>query len=305
MRGVLLVCPGSGDGTVLRTAGSVAAQLRSTLSQLDTVVPSTAAETREHARAAVSEAVDVLVVLGGDGAAHCALQECAGTSTALAVLPAGSGNDLARALGMPAEPLAAADLLTRLFRISAPTRWDLGEAAGHWFATVLCAGFDSQVNARVNRMRWPQGRRRYDLAIIAELASLRAQTVRIHGANGDRALPATLVAVGNTAWYGGGIPICPTADPRDGLLDVTVIGQVRRRELLRILPRLRTGGHIGHPAVQSFRASRIRLGGDNDWLAYADGERFGPLPVDIQAHPAALRVYSAWPLRVAGRDMTP
>ncbi len=157
--------------------------------------------------------------------------------TALAVLPAGTGNDLALALGVPADPLEALDAALADLSAGTGRAVDLARsssAAGErWWATVLCCGFDSAVSDRVNRLRWPPGPRRYDLAIALELARLRPRAVRITVDGVAAEHDVTLVAVGNTGWYGGGLRICPGADPADGLLDLTVVGPVSRLELVR------------------------------------------------------------------------
>jgi diacylglycerol kinase (ATP) len=291
IRAALAVHPDSGHGAAGRLADQVADRLRAAVDHLELV----SADTVEQARALMHDArargLDVLVVLGGDGSAHQGVQFCAGTEVALAVIPAGTGNDLVRALGSPMESLAATDALVGALRSGARRRLDLGRlGAGEWFATVLCAGFDSAVNERVNRMRWPHGRRRYDLAIVAQLAALRPSPLVVRTPDGELELDATMVSVGNTPFYGGGIPICPDADPTDGLFDVTVVGKVSRLHLLRILPTLRGGKHVEHPAITTLRASSVRLGEANGWMAYADGERLQPLPVDLTCVPGALTV---------------
>lgn len=247
--------------------------------------------TADAAKRAVADGADVLAVVGGDGVAHLAVQACAESATALALIPAGTGNDLARGLGVPRDPVEAARAVADALRAQRLRRIDLGKiAGGGWFATVLCAGFDSRVNARANRMRWPRGQRRYDLAVVRELVGLRPMPVRVETETGTTELTATLVAVGNTPCYGGGIPVCPDADATDGLLDLTVVGEVTRRDLVRILPSLRTGRHVEHPAVCTLRAQRVRLGGDNGWLAYADGEPQARLPLSMRCVPGALAV---------------
>ncbi|ACU36193.1 diacylglycerol kinase catalytic region [Actinosynnema mirum DSM 43827] len=282
-RAALLVSPNSGGGAAARIAGTTAALLRESVDVLDLLVPTSTAEAAAMAERVVGANVDALVVLGGDGAAHVALQACAGTPTALAVIPAGTGNDLARALGSR----SAADLVPAL-RSGERRRVDLGRVrGGRWFATVLCAGFDSAVNARANRMRWPAGPRRYDLALLAELLGPRPGRLLLGTPKGEIGVNALLVAVGNTGSYGGGVPVCPGADPEDGLFDVTVVEAVSRRTLLRVLPTLRTGDHTAHPAVHTFRASSIRLAGPA-WTAYADGERQRALPVTATCVPGAL-----------------
>ncbi|SER69996.1 diacylglycerol kinase [Lentzea xinjiangensis] len=281
-RAALLVCPASGKGRAARMAGSTAAALRPHVSSLTQLVAHDAEGALRMAREAVAGGIDLLVVLGGDGAAHLGVQACAGTSTALGVVPAGTGNDLAAAIGS-----ASVDDVVHGSRKAL----DLGRlSTGQWFATVLCAGFDSAVNERANAMRWPAGPRRYDLAILAELASLRSAPVVLATESETFSLDATLVAVGNTANYGGGIPVCPEADAGDGLFDVTVVERASRAVLVRMLPTLRTGDHTGHPAVRTFRAREVTLSGGNGWIAYADGERQEALPVSVRTVPGALTV---------------
>jgi diacylglycerol kinase (ATP) len=278
-------------GTAGPLANSVADRLRSVVDHLTMVEAGTVGEARALMTRARDAGLDVLVVLGGDGSAHHGVQFCAGTDVALGVVPAGTGNDFVRALGQPMETLAAADALVTALGSGTRRTMDLGRVGdGEWYATVLCAGFDSSVNERANRMRWPKGRRRYDLATVAELAALRPCPLVVE-AGGDRLeVEATMVSVGNTPYYGGGIPICPDADPGDGLFDVTVVGKLSRLELLRMVPGMRGGGHTDHPAVTTMRANSVRLGESNGWIAYADGERIGPLPVDISCVPSALTV---------------
>ncbi|UVS79044.1 diacylglycerol kinase family protein [Actinokineospora sp. UTMC 2448] len=291
MRVALAVHPASGHGAAGRVTNAVAGKLRAVVDDLAVVSAASVEESRALMLRARDAGLDLVVVLGGDGSAHQGVQFCAEHGVALAVVPAGTGNDLVRALGGPTESLKAADALVEALGRGAARKLDLGRVdGGPWFATVLCAGFDSAVNERVNRMRWPHGRRRYDLAILAEMAALRPKRLVVDTDDGRMELDAVLVALGNTPYYGGGIPVCPDADPADGLLDVTVVGRASRLDLLRILPGLRTGRHVDHPAVRTLRARRVSLGGDNDWIAYADGERIRPLPATVECVPGALTV---------------
>jgi diacylglycerol kinase (ATP) len=287
----LLVSPAAGMGSAARVASTVAARLRGAVDRLETLVADSPQGSALLAKRAVDAGADVLIALGGDGLAHTAVQACAGSPTALAVIPAGTGNDLARALGAPPDALTASIRTADALRAGLTRRIDLGRVAGgSWFATVLCAGFDSAVSERVNALRWPPGPRRYDLAIVAELTRLRPQPLVVETDDTTLRLDATMVSVGNSRFYGGGIPICPEAVLDDGLLDVTVVGAAHRRDLLRILPRLRTGRHLDHPAVSTLRARSIRLSGLNHWVAYADGERQARLPLTVRCLPGALTV---------------
>ncbi|MDI2027265.1 YegS/Rv2252/BmrU family lipid kinase [Saccharopolyspora sp. TS4A08] len=293
MRCVLVINPAAGGGLSAKVVGELTDHLRA-VCEVRTVIATDAVGTEAAVRRAVEDRADVLAVVGGDGIAHLAVQACAESATALAIIPAGTGNDLARSLGIPREPVAAARAAAKALSAGSRRHVDLGKVAGTgWFATVLCAGFDAKVNARANRMRRPRGQRRYDIALVRELLGLRTGTLRVETEHGVLDTEATLIAIGNTGWYGGGIPICPDAVDDDGLFDVTVVGKVSRRELVRILPRLRTGRHVDHPAVTTLRAKTVRLGGDNGWLAYADGEPQARLPLTIRCVPGALSVACA------------
>lgn len=293
IRAALVVHPASGLGRAGRIADAVAARLRPAVDDLVTVRVNSVEESRRLMERARGAGLDLVVVVGGDGSAHQGVQFCADHDVALAVIPAGTGNDLARTLGAPTDPLAAADALAADLRAGRRTAIDLGRVqGGPWFAGVLCAGFDSAVNERANRMRWPAGPRRYDLAMLAELARLRPGPLTVdQDGRRTEVAAATQIAVGNIPHYGGGIPICPGADPTDGLFDLTLVGRTRRLDLVRMVPSLRTGRHVEHPVVTTSRASTVRLGEANGWVAYADGERIGPLPLSVDCVAGKLAVY--------------
>jgi diacylglycerol kinase (ATP) len=288
----MVVHPASGLGRAGRIAGTVAERLRRVVDDLVTVEASTVEDSHRLMHEARDAGLDLLVVVGGDGSAHQGVQFCADTGVTLAIVPAGTGNDLARTLaGGPEDPLVATDKLVEAIKNGEETAIDLGRVTGGpWFAGVLCAGFDSAVNERANRMRWPSGPRRYDLAILAEMARLRPGRLTVE-VDGERTeLDATQIAIGNTPFYGGGIPVCPAADVTDGLFDVTLVRAARRVDLVRMLPGLRTGNHVHHRLVTTSRTAKIRIGEANGWVAYADGERVGPLPVEVTCVPKALKV---------------
>jgi len=285
----VLVSPSAGRGRARLAADGVLTALRDG-GLSPTVLPAVSREDAERQAAeAVSGGVAAVVAVGGDGAVHAALQAVAGTPTPLAVVPAGTGNDLALALGVPGDPLAAARAAAADLRDGARRSVDLGRTAGRWWATVLYCGFDSAVSDRANRLRWPRGPRRYDVAILAELARLRPREVTLVLDGERRTVPVTLVAVGNTCWYGAGMRICPGADPADGLFDVTVVGPMSRRELVRTRPRLSDGTHVEHPAVTVHRAARVELSADGV-STYADGEPVAALPAVAECVPGALTV---------------
>ena len=193
-------------------------------------------------------------------------------------------------LGLPQDPLAAADAIASAIGARSTQRIALGRTDdGRWWGGVLYAGFDSAVNERANRMRWPRGPRRYDLAIAVELLRMRSRPFTVILDGHQLRQTATLVAVGNGPQYGGGKLITPDACLTDGTFAVTVVGPVSRTTLARMAPTLPRAGHIGHPAVSTHVARRVLIEAP-DTLAYADGERIGPLPQAVTCVPAAIDV---------------
>jgi diacylglycerol kinase (ATP) len=295
---VLLVNPAANTGRAGRRAGPVTDRLRK-YATVAAVVTADAEDTRVAAARAVADGADSVVILGGDGSVHQAIQSLARTDVIFGVIPAGTGNDVADLLGLPADPLAAADAVGSAIAERHSRRIDLGRTdpvegqTGGWWVTVLCAGFDSAVNERANAMRWPRGPRRYDLAIAREAVQLRPYEycLEIDGVPHD--IDATLVSVGNGPQYGGGKRLVPSARLDDGHFTVCVVGPVSRRTLIRLAPALDRGGHVGHPAVAFYPAHRVRITAER--IAYADGERLGPLPISTECVPGALRTVAVPP----------
>jgi diacylglycerol kinase (ATP) len=285
----VLVSPAAGRGRARALSGAVLDVLRAGGLTPHVLPAATGAEGEKLAAEAVAAGTGAVVSVGGDGSAHNALQAVAGTSTPLAVVPAGTGNDLALALGIPRDPIAAARAAAEDLLAGSVRTVDAGRTGDRWWATVLCCGFDSAVTDRANRLRWPRGRRRYDVAILAELAQLRPREVTLTLDGETSVVPVTLVAVGNTSWYGGGMRVCPGADPTDGLFDVTVVGPLSRLQLIRQRPRLTAGTHVENAAVTVFRAARVELSSPGV-TTYADGERVAPLPAVAECVPGALRI---------------
>jgi diacylglycerol kinase (ATP) len=282
---VLLVNPTSGKGRAARVAGPVAARLRGGGIEVEQVVGADAADAEARARAAVAAGVDALVALGGDGMVHLAIQALAGTGVPLGVIPAGTGNDFAHELDLPDDTDAAADVV-----IGGKTRViDAVQVGDRWFGDVLGSGFDSMVNERANRMSWPRGKSRYNLAILAELRVFKPLPFVIT-LDGERwETEAMLVAVGNGSAYGAGMHVCPDAIIDDGLLDVTVLGPVGKGRFMRMFPKVYKGTHVELPEVTVRRAKEVRLESPGV-IAYADGERLAPLPVTCTCVPGALTV---------------
>jgi diacylglycerol kinase (ATP) len=287
----LFVNPTAGRGRGARAAQPAASALRAAGFSVRTVLGEDAADALTRARAAVEGGTGALIAVGGDGMANLALRAVAGTRTPLGLVAVGTGNDFARALGLPVrEPAAAGRMIADALKCDRIHDIDLGQVGDRWFGTVLASGFDSRVNDRGNRMRWPAGRFKYDLAMIAELAAFRPVPYRIRLDDGEvREVEATLVAVGNGSSYGGGMRICPGADLTDGLFDITVVGDCSRTTLLRVFPRVYRGTHADHPNVTVLRAARVEIAAEGI-TGYADGEPLGPLPLSARCVRGGVRV---------------
>ena len=296
MRVAVLRNPAAGRGRHAKTVSAALAALAMTDRTVEFLDAHTVDAARAACRAAVDSGVDALVAVGGDGTVHVGLQAVAGTGVGFGVIPTGTGNDFAAGVGLPANPVAAARVISESLTAGRSRAIDLGHISGpdgfqRWFCAVLGAGFDALVNERANAMTWPKGRRRYDFAIFAELVGLRPRRYRLTLDGEPMPQDAVLVAVGNTPAYGGGMKMCPAADPTDGLLDVVVAGPISRLTLLRLQPKVYQGTHVDHPAVTSHRARTVGIDAEGI-TAYADGERTCPLPITVTARPGALRLLS-------------
>jgi diacylglycerol kinase (ATP) len=287
-----LTNPVSGHGAALRAARTAIARLQHRGVEVTEIIGDDAEDARYLARAAVEKGTDALMVTGGDGVVSNALQVLAGTDIPLGIIPAGTGNDHARAFGIPTkDPEAAADIVVDGWTETIDLG-RIGDASGvdKWFGTVAAAGFDSLVTDRANRMSWPHGRLRYYIAMLAELSQLRMLPFRLV-LDGTKEIDAdiTLAAFGNTRSYGGGLLICPNADPTDGLLDITMAHSASRTKLVRLFPTVMKGTHVELDEVSTARAKTIHVEcpGIN---VYADGDFACPLPAEISAIPAALQI---------------
>jgi diacylglycerol kinase (ATP) len=248
-----------------------------------------AADTARLAVAALAEDPCVLVVVGGDGTLSGVLDIVCAAAVPVVLVPAGTGNDLARALGLPRGDAADA---AELALTGSPRAIDVGEvrteAGTRKFLTIAALGFDAKISDRTNRPRWPHGALRYYLALLIELVRLRPMDFLLAVDGGDPTRSSgTLIAAGSTSSYGGGMPICAGAVPDDGLLDVVHVAPLGRLRLLRLFPLLLRGTHLSRPEVMHRRAQSLTVSAPG-LVVYADGERIGEDACTISVLPAAL-----------------
>ena len=282
----LLTNPTSGKGKGARARDAALERFAEAGVPVRSLQGRDAAEALDLARSVVAEGAGTLVIAGGDGMAHLGAQAVAGTGTALGIIPAGTGNDVARYLDLPRKDFrAAAD------RVLAGRRRtiDLARSGSQHFVTVLAAGFDAIVNERANEMTWPKGQMRYNIATLAELRTFEPIPYTLDLDGETRTLEAMLVAVGNGPSFGGGLRITEGAVLDDGLLDVVIIKTMTKPDLVRTYPKLFKGTHVHHPQYEHHLVRSVTVAAPGI-VAYADGERFGPLPLTVECAPGALTV---------------
>lgn len=287
----VLANPFSGKGRGGKAAEAAVRRLRESGVEVRVFAGGSAADTARLAVVALADDPRALLVVGGDGTLSGVLDPVCAAGVPVVLVPAGTGNDLARALGLPRSDAADA---AELALIGVPRPIDVGEirsaGATRKFLTIAALGFDAKVSDRTNKLRWPHGAPRYYLALLIELARLRAMdfTLSVDG-EPPRRSPGTLIAAGSTSSYGGGMPICAGAVPDDGLLDVVHVAPLGRRRLLRLFPLLLKGTHLSRPEVAHHRARTVTVSAPG-LVVYADGERIGEDECTIAVLPAALTV---------------
>ncbi|GAB3925202.1 sphingosine kinase [Microlunatus endophyticus] len=287
----LVVNPSAGKGRAQEMLPEIAGRIRDAGHELDIWLSRDYGEAVALINKAANSGAGVVAVMGGDGMLHVGVneavraQQSAPAAPTLGLIPAGTGNDLCRGLDLGTDPLVALDAILGAHE----TAVDLARVGDAYIGTIVATGFDAMVNRRANDMSWPKGSIRYPIALLSVLRTFKPLHYQLTIDGVRRDLDAMLVAVGNTRSYGGGIQICPDADPTDGLLDVTIIHPVGHPTLLRLLPKLYTGGFVGEPCVELLRVHSITIDGLG-LVGFGDGEMIGATPLRVEQVPAALRI---------------
>jgi diacylglycerol kinase (ATP) len=185
--------------------------------------------------------------------------------------------------------VAAADLLPTLPR----RRIDLARAGEYVYVDIAGVGFDSEVNRLANRTTWLPGKARYAWAVIAQLALRRPARFMVELDGQRHEADAWFVAVANGRSYGAGVRIAPAALMDDGLLDVVVVADLPRLDLLRTFPKTFSGRHVDHPGVTIYKAAKVRIEADPVQWVFADGEEVGQLPLVFESVPGAISVLAS------------
>ena len=281
----LIVNPHAGGGRATRLLPGVEAALRGQGR------PFRVAETMsmQHARELAREACDggeIIAAMGGDGIVGAVAGELRDGQGLLAVLPGGRGNDFARKLGIPSDPVEAAKLL----QDGEERRVDLAEANGTCYLGILSAGIDSDVNRIALETRMKLGTFVYTYGVLRAIASWRPATWELTVDAQKREFPGYSVAIANSGVFGGGMYLAPDAELDDGLLEIVMISSQTKLRYLRGLPRVFNGSHLKDPAISLHQGCEITFEADRPFTAYADGDPIGDLPLTVQVLPGALRV---------------
>lgn len=290
-RVVMIVNPTSGKGRGGKNAPLAIATLAQRGIQVVQVRGSSAAAATEAAQQALQQPTDAVIACGGDGTVHLALQLVAGTEMPLGIIPVGTGDDNARTLGLPVhDPVAAARIIADGHVRSVDAgHVTTADGTKRWFMGVMSSGFDSMVNERANTIKWPKGQARYLVSTVAELRTFQPLPYEIVIDGEVLHDTAMLVAVGNGVSYGGGMKVCPGALIDDGQFSLTFLGEIPKTTFLRVFPKVFQGTHVEHPQVRELSGVHIAIDAPGQ-MAYADGERVGPLPLHATCHPNAVQV---------------
>jgi diacylglycerol kinase (ATP) len=283
--------PTSGRGKGARLIPKVESLLRSLGIQHTMHISGSPEDPERMAREATERGAETVVALGGDGHVGACANGVNGTGAALAVIPAGTGNDFARLLGIPLKDPSATTRLVKdrrlrqldVVRVTTPQR-------ERFYVNVAGAGFDSEVNAYANRMRFIKGKAKYVVATFALLPRFKAGQFQVLVDGVEHELPGMLIAVGNGVSYGGGMKVCPTAVPDDGLIDLCVIGDISKVEFIKTFPKVFKGRHVEHPQVTVLQGKEVTISAERTLQVFADGEHVGTLPATFTVVPNSLPV---------------
>jgi YegS/Rv2252/BmrU family lipid kinase len=284
-RFALLVNPASAGGRPLAILPAVTAELDRLGARHRTVRTRGVEHAREEAVAA-ADAGETVATLGGDGLVRPVAGVLRGREAALAVLPGGRGNDFARALGIPPDPVAA----TRVAVEGGERLLDVAEVDGTPYIGIASLGFDSEANRVANEARLVRGNLVYLYAALRALAAWRPATFWVTVDGAGHTVTGYSVAVANSKAYGGGMFLMPHAELDDGQLDVLMIERHSKLRFLRDLPKVFKGTHLDSPYAHLLRGSAVEVRADRPFDVYADGDAIGRTPARMRVQPRCLRV---------------
>lgn len=281
---IVIANPCAGHGRGLRSLERLREAIRRRSLDLQVAPTEAPGHATALARAAAESGEPRIAVMGGDGTISEVANGLVESDTALAVVPMGTGNDIARSLGIPRNLDAALDLA--LHGGARPI--DVGRERDRCFVSVLGVGFPSIVAAEANSIRWLRGSPAFFVAVYKALHRLRARPLRIVLDGEARETECVAVMVQNTPYTGGGLKMAPEARVDDGELDVVIVETIGRLDLMVNFPRVYRGGHFAHPSFTAHRARSVRVESDETLDKMFDGDLCGSTPMDAEVVPGGL-----------------
>lgn len=285
----LIVNPTAGRGRTRVALPSIVQRLNDHGIEHEILMTDSPGHATELARRLVAQGATTIVAVGGDGTVHEVINGLTGSSATLAVIPTGTGNDLARALNIPLEVGKAIDTLS-----SAPVRMmDYGVDAEGAFGVILGLGFTAQVMDHVNKNKdFLRGPLAIAAAVLKVVNNLQATELEIVLDGVAITRRSVAVFVMNSCWTGGGMYVTPRAKLNDGLLHLCLVNELGKLELLRLLPKVYSGQHVGHRAVEFHTCKEIVISPRQPILKLFDGNVYGTGLVSAKIVPQGLKVLS-------------
>jgi YegS/Rv2252/BmrU family lipid kinase len=284
-RFALLVNPVSAGGKALKALPAVQAELDRLGAPHRTITTRSSEHAADEAGRAAAQG-ETVAALSGDGTLRPLATVLRGTQSALAIVPCGRGNDLARVLGIPTDPTEATNLA-----VTGPEKLlDVANVDGTPFLGIASFGFDSEANRIANDAKVVRGNAVYLYAALRALAAWKpaAFTVTVDGVRHEAS--GYSVAVGNSKAYGGGMFVLPMAELDDGKLDVLISKEAGKLTFLRGVFDTFKGAHVDSPNAQFLRGEVIEVGSDRPFVIYGDGDPIGATPATIRVERQCLRV---------------
>jgi diacylglycerol kinase (ATP) len=287
---VVVANPTAGRGKAGRLIGKADAILHDLRVEHEVRVSESGDDLEATVRRAAEDGAGIVAVLGGDGTVSLGANGVLGTGAALAILPAGTGDDFAKVVG--AGRFDAAVRLLANPKIVPIDLVSLVAGVEHrHFVNIAGAGFDSEVNETANGMSVRLGGTgTYVAAVMKTLSRFSPAHYELTIDGEALSVDAMLTVVGSGIQYGGGMKVLPNACVNDGLLDVCIVEALSKTAFLRAFPRVFTGSHGRHPKVRMMRGTTVTVEANRKMLVYADGERVGPLPATFEVRPGALPI---------------
>lgn len=285
-RVVVIANPAAAKGKTLRHLTPLCERLQQEGIHVQTKPTERPSHAIDLAREAAEKKEPLVVAFGGDGTVREIIAGLVGSETLLGILPFGSGNDLARSLGIPTRLEAALDVL----REGVPLPLDVGEETSGVFVTGCGVGFAAEVAHEANRSRWFSGSAAYFVGVFKALIRLKPIPLTVTLDDNVVRTKAVFVMAQNTPYCGGGQLIAPEATLNDGKLDVVIVHEVSPFELVKTFPKVYSGRHVTHPAFEVHRSTSVRVESESPLRKILDGDLFGTEPMNARIRPQAVRV---------------